>query len=137
MRAVVAEAGRTDEIVIDSAGTGAWHVGAAADPRSRAEAESRGVRLDSVARHFSGDEFGDWDLIIAMDRENLADLRAAAPDAEAAARVRLLREFDPTAGEGAEVPDPYYGGESGFRDVFDMVDRACRGLLDRLEPAGS
>ena len=74
--------------------------------------------------------------MIAMDRENLADLRAAAPDPGTGSRVYLLREFDPTAPEGAEVPDPYFGGESGFRDVFDMVDRACRGLLDRLDPAG-
>ena len=132
MRAVVAEAGRGDEITVDSAGTGAWHVGARADARARAEAESRGIRLESVARRFAPDEHGDWDLVIAMDRENLADLRASAPDAESASRVRLLREYDPEAPADAEVPDPYYGGDDGFREVFDMVERACRGLLREL-----
>lgn len=133
MRALVAEAGREDEIEIDSAGTGAWHVGAGADARARAEADGRGIPLDSIARRFEAGEHGSWDLVIAMDHENLAALRASAPDEETAARIRLLREFDPEAPEGAEVPDPYYGGDSGFREVFDMVDRACRGLLEHLD----
>lgn len=132
MRHVVAEAGLEDQFMIDSAGTGAWHAGSAADARSQAEAERRGLHLDSIARRFLPEEHGEWDLVIAMDRENLTDLRATAPDEETAAKVRLLRDFDPTAPEGAEVPDPYYGGEDGFRDVFDMVERACRGLLAEL-----
>ena len=79
-------------------------------------------------------DFEAFDLLLVADRENLADLRALAPDDEARAKVRLLREFDPGSrgAPGLDVPDPYYGGPDGFEDVLDLVEAACRGLLAEL-----
>lgn len=132
MRHRIAEAGLDDEIVVESAGTGSWHVGHAPDARASAEARARGVAMAGRARQFEAADFARLDLVLAMDAQNAADLRALAPDDAAAAKVRLLREFDPSAAGDLSVPDPYYGGVDGFTEVFDMVDRACRGLLDHL-----
>lgn len=133
MRALVEERGLGDRVVIDSAGTGAWHAGHPPDGRATAEAAGRGVAMVGRARQFTSDDFARFDLVLAMDAQNAADLRALAPDVESRDRVHLLRAFDPAAGPGdTEVPDPYYGGPEGFADVFDMVDAACRGLLDHL-----
>jgi protein-tyrosine phosphatase len=89
--------------------------------------------MNHTAQKFTATDFARFDLVLAMDRENLRDLVALAPTPDAAAKVRLLRSFDPTADHGAEVPDPYYGGAQGFADVFDMVEHACRGLLATLK----
>jgi protein-tyrosine phosphatase len=132
MRARVREAGLDDRIVVESAGTGAWHVGHPPDERAAAEAARRGVAMDGTARQFAAADFARIDMVLAMDSENAADLRALAPDTAARAKVRLLREFDPSAPADPVVPDPYYGGRGGFAEVFDMVDAACRGLLDHL-----
>lgn len=139
MRQRVAEAGLEDAIAVESAGTGSWHVGHAPDARASAEARARGVVMAGRARQFEAGDFDRLDLVLAMDAQNAADLRALAPDAAAAGKVRLLREFDPVARGDLSVPDPYYGGDDGFTEVFDMVDRACRGLLEHLRaglPAG-
>jgi protein-tyrosine phosphatase len=134
MRHRVSEAGLQDEIVIESAGTGSWHVGSGPDPRARSEALGRGIAMGGRARQFDAADFARLDLVLAMDEHNAADLRALAPDAAAAAKVRLLREFDPVALAAGElsVPDPYYGGPDGFADVFSMVDAAAVGLLGHL-----
>ena len=135
MRDLVFHAGLLDEIEIDSAGTGAWHVGSFPDDRSAAAAAGRGVVLEGQARKVTLDDFQRFDLILAMDGSNLHDLRQLAPDQEARAKVHLLREFDP-ASEGQsdlDVPDPYYGGERGFEDVFDLVKAACEGLLAYIQ----
>ena len=132
MRHLLREQGLEDEIQIDSAGTGAWHVGNPPDRRATAAARQRGIVLDGAARQVRTGDFEDFDLLLAADRENLADLRAIAPDAEARAKVRLLRSFDPAADGDLDVPDPYYGGADGFEDVLDLVEAACRGLLDAL-----
>ena len=131
MRHLVREADLEDEITIDSAGTGGWHVGAAPDARSAAAARRRGITLEGAARKVAPTDFDDFDLLLVADRENHAELLRLAPDDEARAKVRYLREFDPaSAARGdLEVPDPYYGGERGFEDVLDLVDAACRGLL--------
>ncbi len=132
MRRLVADAGLDDRIAIDSAGTGGWHVGAPPDERATETARRRGTTLEGAARRVAPEDFEAFDLILAMDRENLDDLRALAPDEEARAKVRLLREYDP-ASKGApdlDVPDPYYGGPTGFDVVLDQVEAACRGLLD-------
>ena len=131
MRHLLREEGLEDEIVIDSAGTGAWHAGNPPDRRATAAARQRGIVLDGAARQVRPSDFEAFDLLLVADRENLADLRAIAPDDAARAKVRLLREFDP-ASAGApdlDVPDPYYGGPDGFEDVLDLVEAACRGLL--------
>jgi protein-tyrosine phosphatase len=134
MRALVADAGLSDEIEIDSAGTGGWHVGAPPDSRAVAAAARRGIRLDGGARQVRVKDFDDFDLVVALDAANARDLRRLAPDEAAAAKVRLLREFDPASagGRDLDVPDPYYGESDGFGHVLDLVDAACRGLLDEL-----
>jgi protein-tyrosine phosphatase len=133
MRHRVREAGLEDAIEVESAGTGSWHVGDPPDARAREEANARGIAMDGAARQFRPADFARFDLVLAMDRENAAHLRAIAPDADAAAKVRLLREFDPAAaGDDLSVPDPYYGGPEGFSTVFALVDDACRGLIDHL-----
>jgi protein-tyrosine phosphatase len=128
---LVREAGLDDRVVIDSAGTGAWHAGERADPRSRAEAQSRGVDLPSVARQFTARDFDAFDYVIAMDRKNRVDLgRLAVSDAHER-KLHLLRSFDPGA-DGPDVPDPYYGGDDGFARVYDICEAGCRGLLAHL-----
>ena len=139
---LVEQAGVGDRFVIDSAGTGAWHAGERADPRSRAEAKRRGVELPSIARQVVAGDFAKFDLLIAMDRRNRADLLGMARgeparEAELARKkVRLLREFDPLAPAEAEVPDPYYEGDRGFVEVFDICWRASEGLLAQLLARG-
>lgn len=132
MRHLVREAGLQDAISIDSAGTGSWHVGEERDRRSRAVAKTRGMPITGPARQFSRADFDRFDLILALDEQNATDLRRMAPGDEARAKIHLLREFDPAAPRGAEVPDPYYGGAEGFDLVFDICLAACQGLLDHL-----
>ena len=122
------------EVAIDSAGTGGWHTGAAPDERATAAAAERGIELTGAARRFDPGDFDRFELIVAMDAENVAELQRVAPDGEAAAKIRLLREFDPEAAAAGDldVPDPYYGGPDGFEDVLDMVQRASRGLLEEV-----
>ena len=132
MRRLLREEGLEDEIQIDSAGTGGWHVGNPPDERATEAAFRRGITLEGAARQVRPSDFEDYDLLLAADRQNLADLRAIAPDDEARAKVRLLREFDPDihpTHPDLDVPDPYYGGPGGFEEVLDLVEAACRGLL--------
>ncbi len=134
MRTVVAEAGLQDSVELDSAGTGAWHLGSPPDARASATAQARGIELRGAARQVDEGDFDDFDLLLAMDRSNMDDLLALAPDDQARARVRLLREFDPASedAEDLDVPDPYYGGSEGFEEVLDLVLAACDGLLAEL-----
>jgi protein-tyrosine phosphatase len=132
MRHLVAEAGLTDRILIDSAGLGDWHVGGPRDSRSQKVGRKRGMALEGVARQFVAEDFDRFDHVLAMDRQNRAGLLALAPDDAARAKVRMLRSFDPSAPADAEVPDPYYGGPQGFDQVFDICETACRGLLAHL-----
>ena len=134
MRHLLREEGLEDEIVIDSAGTGAWHAGNPPDRRATDAARARGIVLEGAARKVVPSDFDEYDLLLAADRENLADLRAIAPDDEARAKVRLLRSFDPASHGDLDVPDPYYGGDRGFEDVLDQVEAACHGLLTEIRP---
>jgi len=128
------ERGILDRFEIDSAGTGDWHVGHFADPRSQAVANRNGIKLLGRARQVEAPEdFEKFDLILAMDRANLRDLRQLA-DPEHHEKIRLMREWDPEADEEQpEVPDPYYGGPQGFDLMYDMLRRSCERLLDDLE----
>jgi protein-tyrosine phosphatase len=137
MRALVAEAGLEERIELDSAGTGAWHVGEPPDVRATAAARRRGIVLEGAARQVRSGDFEEFDLILAMDESNLRELRRLAPDEEARARVRLLREFDPAADGDLDVPDPYYGGPGGFGEVLDLVQAACAALLRELQVGDS
>jgi protein-tyrosine phosphatase len=130
MRALLREEG-IEGVELESAGIGDWHVGDPPDRRSAEAALRRGITLDGAARQVRVSDFDDFDLLIAMDRGNRRDLLALAPDAEAAAKVRLLREWEPGAA-GLDVPDPYYGEGQGFEDVLDIVQASCRALLDEL-----
>jgi len=131
-RGFVASLGRDDDFVVDSAGTEAWHVGEPADKRARAAASRRGYELTSRARQVRADDFERFDLVVAMDNDNLAELRALAPPGLAARKLRLLRSFEPDGPKG-EVPDPYYGGDAGFVTVIDMCERAARGIVEYLD----
>jgi protein-tyrosine phosphatase len=133
MRHVVAEAGMQDRIELDSAGTGSWHLGSPPDERAGAAARGRGVTLAGEARQVRESDFEDFDLILAMDRANRRDLEAFA-GGRGGAPIRLLREFDPASADSGDldVPDPYYGGDGGFEQVFDIVEAACRGLLGEI-----
>lgn len=138
MTQLVADAGLEDRISVESAGTSGWHIGDGPDPRTAAAARRRGIPMNHVAQQFTSEDFARFDLILAMDHENVATLRDIAPDAAAADRVRLLRDFDPGSPPDSIVPDPYYGGADGFEEVIDLTRAACQGLLDHLVPgAGS
>ncbi len=119
-------------VEVESAGTGDWHVGHPPDERARGEAARRGVPMAGVARQFTADDFGRFDLVLAMDADNREALRALAPSPEAAAKVHLLREFDPQAHGNHDVPDPYFGVSEGFAEMFDMVDRSVAGLIAHI-----
>lgn len=123
MRQLVSERGLDGEVEVDSAGIGDWHVGESPDRRAAAAALRRGVRLDGVARQVTPADFEDFDLLLAMDATHLADLRRLAPPGTSG-KVRMFA--------GADVPDPYYGGNEGFETVLDVVAAGCAKLLDEL-----
>lgn len=127
-----AEAGLASEFVIDSAGTGAWHVGEPADARMREAGRRRGIDVTSRARQVSDADFSTFDHILAMDLTNLRTLRRQAP-AEHRSKIRLFRDLDPH-GAGEDVPDPYYGDDTEFDEVLDIVTRTARALLEELRP---
>lgn len=141
LSARIAEAGLADLVSVDSSGTGGWHVGDPMDHRAAATLSAHGYDgSQHRARQFAGRSEkggpGTWpasyDLVLAMDEGNLADLRALAPVDEANAnRLRLFRDFDPDE-PGAAVPDPYYGGGDGFEEVLRMIDRSADTLVAAL-----
>lgn len=126
-RAKVADAGAADRFSIDSAGTFGYHTGNRADPRMRDHASRRGYNLTSIARQVEAADFDAFDLIVAMDRENLNDLTAQCP-ADHQSKLRLMMDFVPDMA-GTDVPDPYYGGPAGFERVLDLIEQAADGLL--------
>ncbi|KWW98424.1 low molecular weight phosphotyrosine protein phosphatase [Carbonactinospora thermoautotrophica] len=131
-RRCVAQAGLDGQVEVDSSGTGSWHVGEPADWRAVEALRGRGYACDHRARQFSADWFDRYDLIVAMDQGHVRALRRLAPDTQAAWKVRLLREFDPAAGDDLDVPDPYYGGQADFEHVLDLIEAACPALLDEV-----
>ena len=132
MRHLVVRERLEDRILVESAGTGDWHVGELRDRRSREVGESRGMPLGGRARHFVAADFARFDWVVAMDGQNLNRLRDLAPDEAARGKIRLLRAFDPASPPGSDVPDPYYGGDEGFERVFDICLAGCEGLLAHL-----
>lgn len=117
-------------IEVDSAGTHAYHIGEPPDSRTQAAARRRGIDMSALrARQVHASDFEEFDLILAMDRENLAELKRRCPP-RLQERVRLLLEY--ASSTELEVPDPYYGGEAGFEQVLDLIEQASRGLLDDL-----
>lgn len=130
-RHLIKERGLQDYFEVDSAGTSAYHVGESANSKSRRTAEKHGVTLDSRARQFRTSDLDYYDLVLAMDRENLRNVKAEA-SGNHEEKIGMLRDFDPQPGDG-EVPDPYYGGREGFENVFTIVKRSCERLLSELE----
>jgi protein-tyrosine phosphatase len=131
---LIASEGLEDRFVVDSAGTGGWHVGNPADRRMRAAAERRGIHLPSRARQIELADFTSFDRILTMDDDNLRNVRSLAR--ELGERPGLARIEPMTSHcrvhQVSEVPDPYYGGEQGFEDVLDLLEDACGGLLETL-----
>ena len=130
-REQVRQAGLQAEISIDSAGTHAYHIGEPPDPRSVETAQRYGVDISDLrARQVSAADFASFDYIFAMDRDNLERLQMQCPKNDQH-KLSLMRAL---AGEGLDVPDPYYGGSSGFDDVFQMLTTASSALLASLLP---
>lgn len=124
---LVAQRGLGDRFHIESAGTAAYHVGESPDRRTLAVLRKNGISLDSRARQVRGDDFHEFDWILAMDDSNLANLRRVCPDH---LTHKLHKTLEPIG--GADVADPYYGGPSGFDDNFAELDRALGLWLDRM-----
>ncbi|MFD4786672.1 low molecular weight protein-tyrosine-phosphatase [Streptomyces sp. NPDC058459] len=131
-RARVTEAGLDGLVEVDSAGTGDWHEGDDADPRTVSVLDEHGYGTGHTARRFQASWFGRLDLVIALDTGHLKALRRLARTDEDARKVRLLRSYDPAAGADLDVPDPYYGGRDGFEECLEMVEAASTGLLDSV-----
>lgn len=131
LRAKLAAAGLEARVRVDSAGTHGYHVGDAPDARAQRHARTRGVDLSALrARRVAEDDFDRFDLVLAMDEDNLAELQRLRPAGHANA-PRLLLEFAARTAV-REVPDPYYGGPDGFEHVLDLIDEACDGLVEHL-----
>jgi protein-tyrosine phosphatase len=126
------DVGLRDQVDTDSSGTGAWHVGEPADPRTEDILRRHGYDCDHRARQFEAAWFARYDLVIALDSGHRRELLRLAPDEDARAKVRLLREFDPRGMVEPDVPDPYYGSGDGFAEVLDLVEAACPGMLDHV-----
>ena len=138
LRARLADAGLSDRVQVDSAGTGDWHLGHPADPRALAALDAAGYPHDHVARQIRPHWMDGIDLLLAMDEANYADLRAMLGVAPEPPELRMMRSFDPALAHLPEphpdlaVPDPYYGGDRGFIEVFDLIEAACRGLVEEI-----
>jgi len=129
-RKFVEDAGLGDTILIDSAGTHAFHSGEPPDRRARQAAERRGYTLGNIrARRVVDEDFSMYEYIVAMDKDNLVMLKERITP-EAVSRLSLFLDFSDS--NESEVPDPYYGGGSGFERVLDLVEEASRGLLDHI-----
>ncbi len=132
LRHVAAKEAPQLALKIDSAGTADYHIGAAPDPRSQRAALRRGIDISGLrARQIAEEDFASFDLILAMDEENLRELQAMRPRNSRAA-VKLFLEYAPDMGR-REVPDPYYGDTAAFEDVLDLTTAAARGLLTDLQ----
>ncbi|MEU7471283.1 low molecular weight protein-tyrosine-phosphatase [Streptomyces sp. NPDC044984] len=128
-RARVAEAGLDGLVEVDSAGTDGWHEGEGADPRTVTVLRENGYDTGHTARRFDPSWYARLDLVVALDAGHLRALRRLAPTDRDAGKVRLLRSYDPAAGDDLDVPDPYYGGADGFDACLEMVEAASTGLL--------
>jgi len=119
--------------VVDSAGTGGWHVGNLADPRMRETALSRGIELTSRSRKIEESDLYEFDHILVMDNDNLAAVKSLTKDHNnpVNSKIKLILNFSKKS-KLSEVPDPYYGGQNGFENVLDLLDEAIDGLIDSL-----
>lgn len=119
------------KIMVDSSGTGAWHVGEGPNPHSKVTWEKHGLKYDHIAKKFSKNDFYASDLILVMDSSNYANVMALAND-EVRHKVRYLREFDTEQPTDLDVPDPYSLAIGHFEAIYEMIDRSITGLLKEL-----
>lgn len=132
MRHLVAQAGLDQQILCDSAGTSSYHVGAAPDRRMQAAAQKRNIQLIGHARQFTRADFEDFDLILAMDQENYRNILSLDPAGKYRHKVKMMCDYVRNFKDN-DVPDPYYGGQSGFDYVIDLLLDACQGLLNEIQ----
>ncbi len=131
LRSKLQRGGLGGVVLVDSAGTHGFHKGTPADPRAVAQAARRGYQVDGIqSRPLVAEDFSRFDLLLAMDHDNLASLQNRCPPAEQH-RLKLLMPFAPQAGS-AEVPDPYFGAVAGFDHALDLIEPACDGLLTEI-----
>ncbi|WP_445382407.1 low molecular weight protein-tyrosine-phosphatase [Robiginitalea sp. IMCC43444] len=129
---ILASKTTTESVIVDSAGTAGYHVGNPPDPRSIAVALENGIDISNQrCRRFSQSDFENFDYIFAMDRSNLSDLQALARNREELSKLSLI--LDRSGMPTKEVPDPYYGGEDGFKKVYDLLDQACEDIKKQLQ----
>jgi low molecular weight protein-tyrosine phosphatase len=126
----VADLGLQDKYQADSCGTADYHIGQPPDNRSRANALENGLAYSHAARQISQEDFSKFDLIIPMDASNKANLESIDPGGKSI--IQLMRNYD-IGFEGTDVPDPYFGGDQGFQEVYDILDRSTKALLHHLE----
>ena len=119
--------------VVDSAGTGSWHIGNLADPRMRKTALSRGIELTSRSRKIEKNDLYEFDHILVMDNDNLDAVKSLVKDQKNPInyKIKLILSYSKKF-QLKEVPDPYYGGQNGFDEVLDLLDDAIDGLIDSL-----
>ncbi|MDJ1170806.1 low molecular weight phosphotyrosine protein phosphatase [Roseofilum sp. BLCC_M154] len=133
MNHLIAQRGLEDQVICDSAGTGAYHIGSPPDRRMAAAAAQQGIQLKGRARQFQREDFEAFDLILAMDKDNYRNILYLDRGDRYKDKVRLMCEFCTRHPNFSEVPDPYYGGPEGFNQVIDLLMDACEGLLDELK----
>jgi protein-tyrosine phosphatase len=133
MRALVDEAGLSDRVTVDSAGTSTDELGNPVDRRAVKEAAGRGITLEHTAWQFQPEDFDRYDLVLVADDVNMERMRRQARNDDDLGKLHLLREFDPDHDPSdADVPDPWYGGAEGFVHVYDLIEAACKGLLEHV-----
>lgn len=133
------ERGLSDQVQVESSGIGAWHVGEDADSRMRRTAGKHGVALHHPARQLTGEDVSDYDVLFAMAQGHYGEILSLS-GAGVRGKLYVFRQFDPelisdtplSRRDAPDVPDPYYGGAQGFEDVFAMVERTCRVIVDRI-----
>ena len=120
--------------IVDSAGTGGWHAGNLADPRMRQTASLRGIELTSISRQIKENDLYEFDYILVMDKDNLHAVQSLTKDQlrPLNSKIKLILSYSKDS-QLDEVPDPYYGGQNGFDNVLDLLDKAIDGLLDSLK----
>jgi protein-tyrosine phosphatase len=125
------ERGLEAKVYADSCGTSNYHIGDQPDARTIANAIKNGVKIDHCGRQLCADDFNKFDYIMAMDRSNYNNILRLPESGQFASKVKMMRDFDPVS--PGEVPDPYYGGEKGFQEVFDILNRTMDNFINHLQ----
>lgn len=131
MKHKIEMAGLSHKIIVDSCGTSNYHIGDKPDVRTRNNAMQNGIKLNHLGRQINASDLSEFDFILAMDRSNHQNIMKLKNASEHVSKIKLMREFDPEPGD--EVPDPYYGGEQGFQEVYEILDRSVDGFIAYLK----